>query len=506
MPSVADMFFVVLLAGLSCGALGRLLLRDADTGWHIRNGQLVLANHAITRVDAFSSTMAGKTWYAWEWLYDLLIGAIHLVFGLNGVVFYSAAIIAAAFVLALHVCLRRGANLPVALFLLIVALGASAVHFLARPHVVSWLFAVIWFDVLDSAAENSRDHLFWLPALMVLWVNLHGGFVLGFLLVGVYLVAGGIDYYFHREKRVEILAWLMRLGTVTGLCALASLVNPYTYHLHVHVVRYLSDRFLMDRISEFLSPDFHAVAQQCFAVLLLLTVVALASARGRPMTARLLVVLLAAYTGFYATRNLPTSSLLICIVIAPVFSESIRAAGSDSRIAPWLRGFFSWLDGFGERMGKMEFEFRGHLWIVVAFVLGLWACANRGRIGSEQVIHAYFDEKKFPVAAVNAIAERGIHEPIFTLDYWGGYVIYRLYPQNKVVVDDRHDLYGDQFFKDYLKIVWAQEGWDKTLADMHVNCILAPTDSTLAGILRITPAWKMTYDDDVGEVFQKEER
>ena len=107
-PSATDVLFVALLFGLSCGALGRLLLRDASIGWHIRNGQQMLLTHAITRTDSFSSTMNGKTWYAWEWLYDIVFAVIHHALGLNGVVFYSAAIIAATFVLTLHLGLRRG--------------------------------------------------------------------------------------------------------------------------------------------------------------------------------------------------------------------------------------------------------------------------------------------------------------------------------------------------------------------------------------------------------------
>ena len=123
-PSVADLLFVALLLGLSCGALGRILLRDGGTGWHIRNGQLMLQTHSIPRVDPFSATMGGQPWYAWEWLYDLLIAAIHNVLGLNGVVFYTAAVMAATFVLVFHLALRRGGSLPITLFVLVLSLGA----------------------------------------------------------------------------------------------------------------------------------------------------------------------------------------------------------------------------------------------------------------------------------------------------------------------------------------------------------------------------------------------
>ncbi len=328
------MLFITLLFGLSCGALGRLLLRDASIGWHIRNGQQMLLTHTITRTDSFSSTMNGKPWFAWEWFYDIVFAAIHHALGLNGVVFYSAAIIAATFVLTLHLGLRRGGNLPITLFLLILALGASAVHFLARPHVLSWLLTVVWFELLDSAAaapgSEQKKRLLWLPVVMLLWVNVHGGFVLGFVLLAVYLAGGAIEYGTDRERREEIAGWLKRLGGVSLLVAAASFINPYTYQLHLHVYRYLTDRFLMNRISEFLSPDFHGAAQQCFALLVLIAIVAVASARRKPSATHLLVLLVAVYGGFYATRSLPTSSLLMVLIIAPVIAESVSGLGENA--------------------------------------------------------------------------------------------------------------------------------------------------------------------------------
>lgn len=504
-PSVVDLLFATLLFGLSCGALGRLLLRDSDIGWHIRNGQQILLTHAIPRTDSFSATMSGHTWYAWEWLYDGLIAAIHHVFGLNGVVFYTAAIIAATFVLTLHLGLRRGGSLPVTLFLLILALGASAVHFLARPHVLSWLFTVIWFELLDSAENRagSGKSLFWLPALMVLWVNLHGGFVMGFLLLAVYVLGGAIQYLAAREQRDDNRRWLARLGVCSGLSLAASFINPYGYHLHVHVFRYLSDRFLMNQISEFLSPDFHGAAQQCFVVLLLVTLVALASAPRKLNPARLLVILFAAYSGLYATRNLPASSLLIALIIAPLLSQAIAEGGRNPGLASWLRGSLSRPDSFGSRMGNMESQFRGHLWLILVFVLGLWACRHDGKLGSTPFINAYFDSKRFPVEASEIIARRDIHEPIFSLDYWGGYLIYRLYPQTKVVVDDRHDLYGDQFFKDYLKVVMVHPDWEKILDEKHVEWVLVPSESSLANMMKLRSSWIVAYEDKAAVLFRR---
>lgn len=506
LPSVSDVVFIAILAGLSCGALGRILLRDAGIGWHIRNGQLMMFTHTITRTDPFSAGIHGGTWYAWEWLYDIVIAIVHLTLGLNGVVFFTAAIIAATFVLTLHFSVRRGGNLIITIFFLLLSLGASSVHFLARPHVFSWLLTVLWFELLDSAAvsHNKRVlNLFALPLVMILWVNLHGGYLLGFVLLAIYLLDALVRFFAAPSQREQTQSWLKRLALVTLLTFAASFVNPFGYHLHVHVYRYLSDRYLMNRISEFLSPDFHIPAQQCFALLLLITIAGLASARRGITPARLLVVLFAAYSGLYATRDLPTSSLLITLIIAPLLSHSVLEASADSRMSLWLRHSLSRLYSFGSSMGNLETNFTDHFWLVVIFLLGLWACVYGGRIGSSQFINAYFDEKHLPVEAVEFIAQHKIREPIFSLDYWGGYLIYSLYPEAKVVVDDRHDFYGDQFIKDYLQVTFVQEGWDKILQQDHVNWVLMPPGSTLANMLRLTSGWKIVHEDSTAVLFQR---
>src|SRR5262249_37143515 len=137
------------------------------------------------------------------------------------------------------------------------------------------------------------------------------------------------------------------LAAVTGLSALASLINPYGYHLHAHIYRYLSDRFLMNHIDEFRSPNFHGIAQQCFAALLLLTIVALAANRSRIGAAHLLLIVFAAYSGLYASRNLPTSSILLTLVAAPILSQALTA-GAQAGLPARMRRFFSRLTAFSQ--------------------------------------------------------------------------------------------------------------------------------------------------------------
>ena len=504
-PSVSNLLFVALLLALSCGMMGGVLLRDSDIGWHIRNGEQMLLTHAITRTDSFSSTMGGHTWYAWEWLYDVLIAVIHHLAGLNGVVFFTAAIIAATFALTLHLALRHGANLFIALFLLVLSLGASAVHFLARPHVLTWLFAVIWFDLLDSAAATrlSNKRLLWLPALTILWANVHGGFVLGLALLAIYLVGAAIEYLIHHEQRPQIRSWLQYLAGLTALCIAASFVNPYGYHLQVHIYRYLADRFLMNQISEFLSPDFHGGAQQCFAILLTIAIVSLATTPQRPSTSRLLVLGFAGYSALVATRNLPTSSLLITLVLAPMVSVTMVQTVNNVTVASRLRRLLSAVSSFGFRMHNFETSLRGNIWVVIVLAGGVWPCLHNGRFGSAQFINAHFDEKRFPARATDFISAQHIGGPVFSLDYWGGYLIYRLYPNTKVVADDRHDLYGDQFIKNYLKIVRVQPTFAEELDRMNVDWVLVPRWSSLANVLRLLPNWSVEHEDATAVLFHR---
>jgi hypothetical protein len=287
---------------------------------------------------------------------------------------------------------------------------------------------------------------------------------------------------------------------LTGiLSGLATLVNPYGFKLHVHIYRYLSNRFLMDHIDEFQSPNFHYVAQKCFAGLLLLALVALAVKRREASSARVsqtLLVLFAVFSGLYSSRNLPVSSLLLILVIGPWLSEAMERF-ADRRVAG--REFAS--TQFLQRMGAIEFTLRGHLWPIVAIVLSCWIAAQGGKLGARQVMDAHFDAKRFPAAAVSYLEAQGVEGPILSTDSWGGYLIYRLYPRARVVVDDRHDFYGEEFLKSYLKMVHVEPAWQDFLQQHPAHYLLVPRDSALANILRESASWQAIHSDDVAVAF-----
>ncbi len=519
LPSVSDLIFVALLGVLTLTALSTRLLGDAGIGWHIRTGQMILATHAVPRVDPFSASMNGQPWFAWEWLYDLKVGGLETVAGLNVVVVFTAVIIALTFASSFRLLLQRKTNLLVALALTLLAASASMIHFLARPHVVSWLFTVAWFWILESSEGNvdtqatalprtapkERWLLWCLPVLMLLWVNVHGGFLVGFALLAIYWV-GAVWVWLRPvgDRWEEILRQLQagqrarQLALIGILCAAATAVNPYGFKLHVHIYRYLSNSFLMDHIDEFQSPNFHYVAQKCFAGVLLLTLVALVVKRRKASVSQGLVLLLAVYSGLYASRNIPVSSLLLILVIGPWLSDAMERYGNKRASGP---GSEPARESFLRRMQAIELAARGHLWPIAAILLIGWIAAHGGSVGATQLMGAHFDAKRFPVAAVDYLAAHDLQGPVVSSDSWGGYLIYRLYPRMRMVVDDRHDFYGDEFLKSYLKMVQVEPGWQDFLTQHEARCVVVPRQSALSNILEETAGWQAVYSDDVAAVF-----
>lgn len=523
-PSASDLIFVALLGLLTFTTLSVRLLGDAGIGWHIRTGQLILATHTIPRVDPFSSTASsittGQAWYAWEWLYDVVAGWLDRAAGLNGVVLLTALIIAGLFAWAFRLLLRRRTNVLVALILVLLAASAAMIHFQARPHVVSWLFTVLWFWILDArektyagshsnpseypALKVRRWPLWVLPLLMVVWVNVHGGFLVGLALLAIYWVGAVWQWFSLRGDQFDTILQKTRagrrirtLGLAGVLSAVATLVNPYGFKLHVHIYRYLSNRFLMDHIDEFQSPNFHYVAQKCFAGLLLLTLVALAAKRSKASASQGLVILFAVYAGLYASRNIPVSSLLLILVIGPWLSDGMERL-AETVSARW-RGPLA--PSFLQRMDAIELNLRGHLWPIAAIVVTCWIAAHGGKLGTRMLMDAHFDAKRFPVRAVDYLEKQAAQGPLVTPDYWGGYLIYRLYPRVRMVVDDRHDFYGEEFLRSYLKMMRVGPGWQDFLQQHQTHCVVVSKGSALANILAETRGWQPSYGDEVTVVF-----
>lgn len=499
LPSLTDVFFLVIVSLLAFGPLHNGLLRDPDTGWHIRSGELIWATKELPRSDPFSYTRHGQPWYAWEWFYDAVIAAIHHDSGLNGVVLSTAIIIGCTFALLFQSILRRCGNLAVAGALTMLAFTAAQVHMLARPHVLTWLFTVLWMESLFCFDDGQRSALLRLPPLMLLWVNLHGGFILGLALLGIF-IAGNIGTAFASSRQGDKILPLMNILLA---CGLTTLLTPYGYKLHIHVYEYLSNHFLMDNIEEFTSPNFHLSGYRYFELFFPLVIAGAMFSKRRISFTHLLLILFSLHAGLLAARNIPIAAIIMSFVLGPVLAAAFSAAPDQDSCPGWLRGIIAAEQSISGNMAGLERQFRGHAWSIIAIIAAAALVLNGGRMFSHQVMTSRFDKKILPVEAGEFIAQKGIRDHLFSTDSWSSYLIYRLYPEFKVYFDDRHDFYGETFVKECAKAYQGTQQWREPLDRYQVQWVLMPPDSALSSLLRDEQGWRVEYDDGVAILFAR---
>ena len=230
LPSLTDVAFLMPLAFVFLrmgGAPG--MLGDGDTGWHLRTGEWILANHRVPTQDMFSYTKAGQPWFAWEWLWDVAFGWLNLQWGMAAVILASMLVICFTSVLLFRLLRRQCGNPLLAVVVMFFVTGGSAVHWLARPHLFTLLFTVVFFSILERVKEGRTQLLWYLPGLTLLWTNLHGGFFVGLILIGAYAAGQLLTALFEASadaRREAARRGLPYLATAAG-CALVTLVNPY---------------------------------------------------------------------------------------------------------------------------------------------------------------------------------------------------------------------------------------------------------------------------------------
>ena len=505
LPSMTDVAFVMPLVFLFGGMKGaQTLLGDGDTGWHLRTGEWILAHGCVPDRDIFSFTRSGQPWFAWEWLWDVLFGWLHMHLGMAAVLVASSLVLALTFALLFRLARRESGDALVALAFTLLAAAGSAGHWLARPHLFTMLFTVVFSTVLERVDNGdparTRKLLWLLPPLTVFWTNLHGGFFLGVLLIAVYAAAqfAVLLRQTSVEERRAALQRGRRYGWSAVGCALATFVNPYFYRLHVHILQYLGDGFYRGNIMEFQSLNFQGAQARYFEILLLVSAAAAFWRLRRGCLAWPLLFVLWAHLALYSARNVEIFVLLATAPAAGIVAEGLRNAPAV-RWAGWLRRGLNALRGLTQDLSAFDTVPRWHLTSAAA-LLALAAVLYAPRPPSRY--RPEFDPKTYPVAAAGLLEKAGLYRGIFTEDLWGGYLIYRQYPRVRVFMDGRSDFYGAEFATQYIKAMGVQAGWEKYLGRYRVDTVLLPPDAPLAGALKQSSAWRLIYDDGVALIFR----
>jgi hypothetical protein len=317
---------------------------DTDTWWHLRVGQWILDHHSLPNVDLFSFTRAGALWHYPGWLAEVCMAALFQAGGAAALIAMTVACVFLAF-LAIYYTLEGDQFLRA--FILILAAAASALFWSARPQIFSLLLSAVFFLVLRDFLWKDRNRLWLLPLGMALWVNLHGGFAIGF----IFLALGGCGqaltaWMASAEDRKREWKKCLWLAVTAGASVLAVGANPYGFEMLAYPFQTISMHLLQQYIQEWQSPDFHLFQAQAFLWLFIGTFSVIALS-GRRMDIREWIFLAGCgYLGFLSARNVELLVVVAPAILARYANLLLRdripdwgkpaASASPSRIASFL--------------------------------------------------------------------------------------------------------------------------------------------------------------------------
>ena len=483
-PSLSDVIFGALLLWLllftihSDGTLG--LLQDSNTGYHIRTGDFILEHRAIPHSDIFSFSKPGQPWFAWEWLSAVLFALVYQSAGMKGLIVFTGTIVALSNLVLLRHMLWRGANALVAIVVLHLVTGASSVHYLARPHVFTFLFLAASLWLIDADRRRPERRIWILVPLTAVWVNMHGGFVALLACLGIIAAGSALEASWTMARRYGLLALA---------CLAASGVNPYGFRVHTHVIQYLREKWIVDLVQEFQSPRFGSTDSLYFEILLFAGVALSVWLISRRQLSSALLVLAWAHAALTSMRHIP----IYGFVAAPLLAREATglwdrwAQDAKPRSARAILGAMA-----AEHIPGLQ---RNSLWTPALVI-----CLALFTFGWTWPVD--FPAARYPAAVVANNAELISGSRIFTTDAWADYLTFHFYPRQKIFVDGRSDFFGKEMSEQYVQILKGQYGWDKLMTRYDFNVALVPSQSALASLLRLNANWQLIQEDSQSALFQ----
>jgi hypothetical protein len=462
-------------------------IEDPDLWWLLRAGQHMVETRTLLRTDPFSYTAAGAHWLNHAWGFELLLYAVYAAAGTTGLIL-AQAISTVGICGVLYRALRReGTPTWAALGLLMIGTVATYGFWRARPQLVTYLGLAVFWSVLRDfrAGRVGRRSLRWLPLLTVAWVNLHGGFLIGLVLVGLALVGEAVDTAFAGgESRPGLAHRTRALGLTLVLSTLAAFLNPFHYETIVFPWQVISERLSQDFITEWASLPFQDPQVALLEGLVALFVVlSLLTPRRVPLS-DLGVVVLFVYLGLNAGRNAP----LLVIVLLPVLGRAL---------AEWLA------TGPRHLVGRAG----GRWWILIAAgllvaALGAWR-SGLPRVVAERLRPGLGVGTNFPAGAVAYLKAHRLPPRLLNEYVWGGYLIWHLYPDYRVSIDGRAAIYGPGRLGEHITVVDLHPNWPRVLEHLAPDVALVRSGSPLVTVLRASGGWQTRYEDAVATLLER---
>jgi hypothetical protein len=473
------LFVVILWCGLLILPVHEVV--DPDYWWHLRTGQQILQQRSLPHNDIYSFTSIGKTWITHEWLSEVVMYSVYQMAGHAGVLLMFALVVAAAFGIAY----RRCPGKPfVAGFAVLLGALAGMPTLGARPQMFTVLFASIFLAVLGNYLHGgAAGKLWWLVPAMLLWANLHGGFVVGLGLIVLTCVGLVLDECSREVDAGSIQRRLRPLLYLLLACTAVVAINPNGLRLYGYPLATIRSSASNLYITEWASPDFHKLASQALAVLMLCTFGVLALSPKRARTSDLLLLLVTCYAALRSGRHVP----LFALVAIPLLSEHVLEWLLSHRKSAWV--------------DEAELPIPTAKAVLNAALLLLLVVGFAFRIEKALKDQQAHEAERWPLAAVQFMQAHALPPELYNSYDWGGYLIWKLYPQYRVSIDGRADVHGDALVAESIETYKGTGNWEDVLSRRKIRTVIVGPNAPLSNLLQESCHWEKVYTDAQAEIF-----
>lgn len=474
-------------------------LSDPDYFWHLKSGELIAQTGALPEGDPFSYTMVGRPWVMHEWLFQLPLYLLHAWWGDWCVRVMTALLAIAPLIIIYRTMIDLGSQQRMSSWPL---LSALIVFFFAvpmagfavpRPQLFSFLFFALYLGLLLQLKYRKRsDRLWLLPAIMLCWVNMHAGFMIGIALLLLFLACEWAGLRMHGQPDPDYRRMLWRLLLATLATIAASAANPDFIAHWLYPFRVMDMEAAKRLIIEWRGIDFHEFYALCTLLLVALFVLLNLLRDRRPDISESVLPLGFVFAAMFTYRHLPFALLLLMPLSGVAIRDGAGRRLAESRIGLLYRHHIAQ----GRQMGRLQPLANGLLAVLVLAAMLLYYPTHAAR--QQQSMDA-----RVPVHAVDFIVANGISGRMFNTYRFGGYLIYRLYPEQRVFIDGRADLYGDRFLLDYERIYSGGAGWRQLFDHYRIDYVICTRTAPIRRLLADRD-FRLVYDDAYNSVLVRD--
>jgi hypothetical protein len=462
-----------------------------DFWWHMSVGRDILATGQIPAVDVYSYTMAGQPYLSYQmfWLMDVWLYAWFSLGGSELILFIQSLIITATYLVILALCWQNSHKWGVTSSCLIFTILLGIYAWSVRPQAISFLIGGIFlYAIFAYRRGTNRAWLAVFPLGMLVWVNSHGSFPIGLLLIGIWLGDEAWQVYTawrkgKRRSSQQLMTPAVILLLTAGVCAL----NPRGVGILSYLITMASNPAVQNTVPEWLPPSFTSPIGPIYFLSILFSAVVLALSPRRPSFYQLATFVAFAALGLWTTRGIVWFGL----VMAPILAEHLSAIREGIPINQQIL-----IPNQRERIVNFGILC---LLICLALISLPWF---RGLIPMRENYRSPITQDT-PVEAANFLVEQQPEGRVFNDMAFGSYLIWAAQPEYKVFADPRIELFSQEIWDDYQVISRAAPGWEQKLVDYQIQTLfLNPSvQSNLINRVMQSDQWRLIYQDDTAQIY-----